>query len=156
MSAPARDISAERAEIDRAVAGKTIPSVLRDTAARYPDLPALRWRDGGSWRTLTWAGYRERVRDATLGLLALGFAPGEFGLIMARNRPEHLIADLALTHAGGRSVSLYNTLAPEQIAYIATHCGATVAFVEDRAFLRAFQEIREQVPSLRRVVLMEG
>ncbi len=47
------------------------------------------------------------------------FKPGEFGLIMARNRPEHLTADLAILHAGGIPVSLYNTLAPGQVEYIA-------------------------------------
>ena len=151
-----RDIAAERAEIDRAVAGKTIPGVFKETAERYPNLAALKWRGADGWQTLTWAQYRERVRDATMGLRALGFGRNEFGLIMARNRSEHLIADLALVHAGGRSISVYNTLAPEQIAYIANHCGATIAFAEDRAFLAKFLAIRDECPALRRVVLMEG
>lgn len=152
-----RDIPAERADIDRLVAGKTVPSVFAEIAAQHADQEALKWPDGsGGWRALTWRAYREQVREATMGLLALGFAPGAFGVIMARNRPEHLIADLAIVHAGGRAVSIYNTLAPEQIAYIANHCEAAVAFVEDRAFLAQFLAIREQLPHLRRVVLMEG
>jgi long-chain acyl-CoA synthetase len=150
-----RDIAAERAAIDGAVAGKTIPSVLHETAERYPEATALKWRTPGGWQTLTWADYRAVVRDATLGLQQLGFGRGEFGLIMARNRPEHLIADLALVHAGGAAVSLYNTLAPEQIAYITNHCEATIAFLEDRTFLEKFLAIRDQLPRLRRIVLME-
>src|SRR5262245_6821038 len=118
MAEPTRDIAAERTDLDRAVAGKTVPSTFRDTAERYPDQEALKWRTPQGWQALTWSQYRERVRDATLGLLQLGLRPGEFGLIMARNRPEHLIADLAIVHAGGSAVSLYNTLALEQIAYI--------------------------------------
>ena len=151
-----RDIAAERAEIDRAVAGRTIPSVLHDVAESYSNMPALKWRGTDGWQALTWAQYREQVRNAAMGLQAFGFGRDEFGLILARNRAEHLIADLGLVHAGGRSVSVYNTLAPEQIAYIANHCGATVAFVEDRDFLTKFFAIREQCPSLRRIVLMEG
>jgi hypothetical protein len=34
------------------------------------------------------------VRDAPLGLLRLGLLPGEFGSIVARNQPEHLLADV--------------------------------------------------------------
>jgi long-chain acyl-CoA synthetase len=151
-----RDIAAERADIDRTVAGMTIPSVLQETAQRYPGQEALKWRTADGWQALTWSQYREAVRDATLGLRGLGFRPGEFGLIMARNRPEHLIADLALTHAGGRSVSVYNTLASEQIAYIAGHCEGTVAFVEDHTFLAKFLAVRDQLPKLRAIVLMEG
>src|SRR2546421_167193 len=79
-----RDIAAERVEIDRVVAGKTVPSVLHETAECFPDAAALKWRGPNGWQTLTWAGYRALARDATLGLLRLGFGRGEFGLIMAR------------------------------------------------------------------------
>ncbi|HEY7984333.1 MAG TPA: long-chain fatty acid--CoA ligase [Ktedonobacterales bacterium] len=151
-----RDIAAERADIDRAVAGRTIPSLFRDVAAAHGDATALKWQTADGWQTLTWAQYRSIVRDATMGLRALGFAPGEFGLIMATNRPEHLIADLAITHAGGASVSLYNTLAPEQIAYIINHCSGSVLFVQDRSFLERVLAVRDQLPHLRRVVLLDG
>ncbi|MGH2514237.1 MAG: AMP-dependent synthetase/ligase [Ktedonobacterales bacterium] len=156
MSEPTRDIAAERAEIDASVAGMTIPSLFRDVATKHADEDALKWRTPDGWQTLTWAQYREQVRDATLGLLQLGFQPGDFGLIMAANRAEHLIADLAITHAAGAAVSIYNTLAPEQIAYIAGHCGGAVAFLENATYLDKFLSIRDQLPKLRHVVLMEG
>jgi len=151
----ARDIAAERADIDRAIEGKTIPSIFAERAAELADLPALRFRQGGDWQSITWAEYRERVRDVTLGLRALGFARGDFGALMARNRPEHTTADLAILHAGGTPVSLYNTLAPEQVAYVAGHCEARVAFVEDAAFLERFLKVRAELPRLEKVVLFE-
>ncbi len=151
-----RDIPAERADIDRAVAGKTIPSVFAEIATQHPYQNALKWPDAGGWRALTWHLYRERVRNMAMGLLGLGFQPGDFGIIMARNRPEHLIADLAIVHARGRAVSIYNTLAPEQIAYIANHCEAAVAFVEDAELLTKFLDILDELPHLRHVVLMDG
>ncbi|HEX9413454.1 MAG TPA: AMP-binding protein [Ktedonobacterales bacterium] len=151
-----RDIAAERADIDRAVAGKTVPSLFKDVADAYPDLEALKWRTADGWQALTWAAYRDLVRDATMGLRVLGFEPGEFGLIMASNRPEHLIADLAIIHAAGAAVSLYNTLAPEQVAYIAGHCSGSIAFLQDQSYLDKFLAVRDQLPGLRRVVLMDG
>src|SRR5439155_1583652 len=90
-----------------------------DRTAGRPDHPALKWKDAsGAWNTLTWSQYRLEVRKAAAGLAALGFRPGQFAVIMARNRPEHLIADLGVLHARGTPVSLYNTLAPEQVQYI--------------------------------------
>ena len=83
-------------------------------------------------------------------------SPGEFGLILAGNVPEHAVADLALIHARGSSVSLYSTLAPEQIIWIANHCGGTVAFVEDEAQLETMRRVKPEVPTLRLVVLMRG
>jgi long-chain acyl-CoA synthetase len=151
-----RDILAERAEINDLVAGRTICSAFKETTERFGHKESLKWKTADGWQALTWRQYRDIVRDATFGVQALGFKAGEFGLIMARNRPEHVIADLAINHAGGTSVSIYNTLAPEQIAYIAKHCEATVAFLEDEAFLGKFLSIRADLPHLRRVVLMQG
>jgi long-chain acyl-CoA synthetase len=152
-----RDVAAERSAIEAAIEGKTLCSVFADTVARLGDAEAIVDRTASSeYRGLSWNQYRARVKDVALGLAALGFRPRQFGVIMARNRTEHAIADLGILHAGLTPVSLYNTLAPEQIAYIANHCEARVAVVENAAFLAKLQAVRDQLPSLERVVLLEG
>src|ERR1700730_1468901 len=150
------DVIAERTDIDRAVSGKTICTIFADAERRWGDRPALRWKNNGDWETLTWHGYREQVAAVTLALRELGFGPDQFALIMARNVPEHMIAHLGIVHAGGAAISVYNTLAPEQIEYVANHSGATVAFVENEAFLAKILEIRSSMPSLRHIVLLNG
>src|SRR5262249_26428178 len=82
--------------------------------------------------------------------------PGDFAVIWSPNRPEANIADLAVMHAGGVPVFLYNTLAPGQAAYIAGHCEATVAIVEDRGFVARLEAVRPHLPQLRHVVLIDG
>src|SRR5216684_3283360 len=150
------DVIAERADIDATVSGKTICTIFADAEKQSGDRPALRWKQNGDWQMLTWIGYRQQVAAVTLALRELGFGAGQFGLIMARNVPEHVIADLGIVHAGGAAISVYNTLAPEQIEYVANHSQATVAFVQDAAFLAKFLEIRPSVPSLRHIVLIRG
>ena len=150
------DVLAERAAIDAAVSGKTVCTAFADAVAKWGEKPALRWKDDGDWRTLTWRDYRDEVAAVTLALRSLGFGPGQFGLIMARNAPEHVIADLGLVHAGGAAISVYNTLAPEQLEYVANHSEATVAFVEDAGFLEKFLAIRSRTPKLRHLVLVRG
>ena len=152
-----RDVAAERSEIERAIEGKTLCSAFAETVARRGDGEALVGRTpSGEPRSITWNQYRTQVRAIALGLHALGIAPRSFGVIMARNRPEHVIADLGILHAGITPVSLYNTLAPEQICYIVNHCEARVAFVEDVAFLAKFQAVRAELPTLEHVVLIDG
>ncbi len=150
------DVTAERADIDVAVSGKTVCTIFADAVQRWPDRPALYSKTNGDWHQLTWTEYRDRVAALTLALNELGFGPDQFGLIMARNVPEHLIADLAIVHAGGAAISVYNTLAPEQVEYIANHSEATVAFVEDEAFLAKFLAIKASTPHLRHLVLVHG
>ncbi|HEX2647646.1 MAG TPA: AMP-dependent synthetase/ligase [Candidatus Dormibacteraeota bacterium] len=150
------DVIAERSAIDAAVSGKTICTMFADAVAKWADQPALHWKVNGEVRTLTWREYRDEVAAMTMGLRSLGFGPGQFGLIMARNAPEHVIADLGIVHAGGAAISVYNTLAPEQIEYVANHSEATVAFVEDEGFLAKFLAIRASTPNLRNIVLVHG
>ena len=150
-----RDIAAERRDIERAIEGETLCSKFAATVARLGDKEALVDKaPGGERRAISWNQYRERVRDAALGFHALGIAPKSFGVVLARNRPEYMIADLGLVHAGCTPVGLYNTLAPEQISYIANHCEARVAVVENPAALAKFR--RSELPRLEHVVLLDG
>ena len=150
-----RDIAAERADIERAIEGETLCSRFAATVARLGDQEALVDKEpDGTRRSLSWNQYRERVREAALGFHALGIARKDFGVVLSRNRAEYLIADLGLMHLGAAAVGLYNTLAPEQISYIADHCDAVVAVVENPAFLARFQ--RGELPKLKHVVLLEG
>src|SRR3989449_6052610 len=150
------DVLAERAAIDAAVSGKTVCTAFADAVAKWGEKPAVRWKDNGDWRTLTWRDYRDEVAAVTLALRSMGFGPGQFGLIMARNIPAHVIADLGIVHAGGTAISVYNTLAPEQVEYVANHSEAMVAFVEDEAFLEKFLAIRASTPHLQQLVLIRG
>jgi long-chain acyl-CoA synthetase len=150
------DVIAERAAIDAAVSGKTVCSLFADAVSKWGDREALHWKDDGSWRSLTWKGYRDDVAALTLALRSLGFGPGQFGLILARNSPEHVIADLGLVHAGGAAISVYSTLAPDQLKYVANHSEATVAFVEDGAFLEKFLAVKGSTPHLQHLVLVHG
>jgi long-subunit acyl-CoA synthetase (AMP-forming) len=149
------DVAAERAAIDAQVKGQTLCTVLERNARVHGDLPALAWKRDGAWQQLSWREYRERVARAAMGLDALGVGRGDFVAIMSRNRPEHLIADLAAVHLGATPVSLYNTLAPEQIAYIAEHCQAKVAVVEGRELMERWEKVKAELPALRHVVLLE-
>ena len=151
-----RDVKAERVAMDDAARGRTVLTNFEETCAEVPNQEALKWRDAsGAWQSLTWSQYRQEVRKVAAGVKALGFKPGEFAVIMARNRPEHLLADLGILHARGTAVSLYNTLAAEQVQYIAAHCDAVLAVVEDVGFFKKFEAVRAQLPKLRTIVVID-
>jgi len=149
------DIAAERAAIEAEIADTTLLTVHAKTLADVPDLDAHRWLDDGQWRSLTYRQVYEQVRDLSLGLGVIGFAPGEFAVIWSRNRSEATIADYAVMHARGVPVFIYNTVAAEQAAYIAGHCEATVAIIE-REFLDKVLSIWDELPKLRQIILIDG
>ncbi|MDP8955944.1 MAG: long-chain fatty acid--CoA ligase [Actinomycetota bacterium] len=153
--ATTHEVLTARAAIDAEVDGKTLGDMFARNAETYGERPAISWQEGGEWKTLTWREYRERVADVTLGLKSLGVGRGDFVAIMTRNRPEHVIADMGAVHAGATPVSFYNTLAPEQISYIANHCEAKVAIVEGREFMERWEKVKADLPNLQYVVMLQ-
>ncbi len=146
----------ERAEIDAVVEGKTIVDYFNRNADRHGDKPAIHWKGDSGFDQLTWGEYRDVVHKAAAGLASLGVTKDEFVAIMAGNRPEHVIADLGAIHAGATPVTVYSTLAAEEIQYIAENCGATVAILENLDYMKRWEQIRSELPNLRYVVLMSG
>jgi long-chain acyl-CoA synthetase len=149
------DVAAKRAEIEAEVGGSTLLTAYAETVTGAPDVAAHRWLDDGQWRSLTYREVHERVRDLSLGLRLIGFKPGEFAVIWSRNRSEATIADYAVMHVRGVPVFIYNTVSPEQAAYIAGHCEASIAIVEHE-FLDKLLSVWDKLPKLRQVILIDG
>jgi long-chain acyl-CoA synthetase len=144
------------AEVAEAVAGHTVATRFRDTVRRRPDQVALRWKqpDDG-WGEWTWAEYGDRACRMAAALTDLGVVRGERVVLMMRNRPEFHVADMAALLVGATPVSIYNSSAPEQVEYLARHCGAVVAIVEDVDFLERVLKVRDELPSLDNVVVID-
>jgi long-chain acyl-CoA synthetase len=149
-------VEIERREIEREIEGRTLCDLLAEHAAGHGDAPAMSWKREGAWQTLSWREVRERVAEAAMGLAGLGVGRGDFVAIMATNRPEHVLADQGAVHAGATPTTFYFTLAPEQIRYVAGHCEAKVAVLEDRDMLKRWQELRDGLPALRHLVVLDG
>jgi long-chain acyl-CoA synthetase len=150
-------VARARQEIEQEVEGRTLCDLLADNATGTDgETPAMSWKQDGQWRTRSWREHRERVAEAAVGLARLGVGRGDFVAIMATNRPEHVVADQAAVHAGATPSTFYFTLPAEQIRYCAGHCEAKVAVLEDRDMLKRWQEIREELPALRHLVVLEG
>ncbi len=137
------------------VRGQTVPTRFVETVRSKPDGVALRWKDGDAWRELTWADYAKRSTRLAASLRALGVTRGDRVVLMMRNRPEFHIADVAVLLLGATPISIYNSSAPEQVQYLAAHCEASVAIIEDGGYLGRFLAVRDDLPNLRDLVMIE-
>ena len=134
-----------------AVHAPTVAEAFRRTADRCPDRVAVRTKDDEV--SITWGDLRARVDALAGGLAKQGVQRGDTVALMFSNRPEWHIADLAVMTLGATPFSLYQTLAPEQIAYVVGDAGAKVAIVEE-AFLAQVQAAG--VDALETIVVLEG
>ena len=96
------------------------------------------------------------MRELAAGFAALGLAPGERVALMLPNRTEHVLADLGAVHAGGLGVTIYATLAPEQIAFVAGDCDARIAVVDGAAELARWQPVLAQLPGLKTIIVRDA
>jgi long-subunit acyl-CoA synthetase (AMP-forming) len=134
----------------------TVCQFFERAALRHPARPALAAKRGGAWKTWTWAEHHDHVFRAARALVHLGVGPGHGAVIMGFNRPEWFWADLGAIHAGGVPAGIYSTMTPEQVQYIAHHCEAAVAVVENERYLETFERLRPQLPHIKAIVVMEG
>ena len=104
---------------------------------------------------MTWLELQSRALDLAAALVSHGVAPGDTVAMMASNRIEHVVADLGILHAGGTPMSIYNTLAPEQVGYVAGHAHPTVAILEGADQLARWQHALETSESLRLVIVID-
>src|SRR6266480_3592748 len=135
--------------------GQTVPSRFLQTVRSRPDAVALRARDGDGWQESTFAEYAEDACRVAAGLQELGVGRGDRVVMMMRNRPEFFVADMAALLVGATPISIYNSSAPEQVQYLAGHCDANVAILEDVGYLERFLKVRSELPALEHIVLME-
>ncbi|MCZ7535554.1 MAG: AMP-binding protein [Acidimicrobiia bacterium] len=145
----------ESEDLDRRAAGRTVPMVFLETVAARPDAVALRWKEGDGWGTLTRREYADRVARVAGALREIGVTRGDRIVLMLKNRPEFHIADSAALFLGATPVSIYNSSAPGQIQYLAGHCRAKVAVVEDAGFLERLLAVRSQIPTLEAVAVVD-
>src|SRR3954447_24792348 len=106
----------------------TLPAAFQQTASRYPHNVALSTADGSV--RITWRQYADRVQKLATGLAALGVTRGDTVGLMLTNRPEFHLVDTATLHAGATPFSIYNTLAPEQIAHLFSNAGNRIVVCE--------------------------
>jgi len=99
------------------------------SARRFPDRPALIWRD----RTWTWAQFSHRVQAAAGALAARGVQHGDRVLLHARNSNAVLETMFASWMLGAVWVPTNFRLTPPEVAYLASSSGATV-HIFDSAF----------------------
>jgi len=136
----------------------TIPAMFWHAVTARGEKTALRQKKLGIWRATSWREFGEIAREVGLGLVRLGFAPGETASILSNTSCEWVYADMAVLCAGGVCSGIYPTDAASQVEYLLADSGSVYVFVEDEEQLDKVLAVRGRLPELRKIVVfdMEG
>nr|XP_045624269.1 long-chain-fatty-acid--CoA ligase ACSBG2-like isoform X1 [Procambarus clarkii] len=134
----------------------SVPTLLKNTAEKYPDTCALSVKRGGEWKNTTYKEYYDQVRIMAKAFIKLGLESYHAVCILGFNSPEWFISDLAAVFAGGFAAGIYTTNTPEACEHCAHNCEAQIWVVEDQKQLDKVLKIRGRLPSLKAIIQYSG
>ncbi len=135
---------------------RSVPALFLDRVGKTPDAEAFRAPSASGWKSLTWRETEERVRAVACGLAALGLRAEERCAILSSTRLEWLLADFGILCAGGATTTIYPSSTAEECAFILADSGSVVCFAENDEQVGKISARRQELPSLRQVVVIDG
>jgi long-chain acyl-CoA synthetase len=133
----------------------TLPKLFRHVVRERGGKVAMREKELGVWRAISWRQYGEKARHVGLGMVALGLRPRDVVSIMADNRPEWLYADLGTLSVGAVTNGIYTTDSARQVEYIIRDSGTRFFFAEDEEQLDKILEVRHRCPDLVKIFVLD-
>lgn len=134
----------------------TIPEMFNNVTSRFAaeQRPMLMVKTEGRYTGISFTEYRQLVMRFAGGLAALGMKKGDRVGIIAENRPEWVIADMATVCLGAVDVPVYPTLTPKQLQYIFQDAGVHTVIVSNRFQLNKVLKVQKEIPNLKYIIIM--
>ncbi len=131
----------------------TIPKLFFEQAKKYgKDRVAMREKEFGIWRPVTWQDYFENVKYISLGLISLGIKEGDKVSMIGDNRPEGLWAEMAALCARGVGVWLFQDCLVDEVKYIIDHSDTRFLFGEGQEEVDKSISIFHECPKLEKII----
>jgi long-chain acyl-CoA synthetase len=130
-----------------------LPKLLLQTARHYGDRKvAMREKEFGIWRPISWRRYLAEVRLLAAGFTALGLERGDKVALIGHNRPEGLWAEMAALAVGAVVVWLYQDALIDEVRYMVDHSDARFLVGEGQQEVDKGLAIRPRCPKLERII----
>ena len=134
---------------------RSLPQMFFDKGRELRDKPLFWAKSAGRWQAVTWQQVGEQVDVLCRNLRALGMDPGERVLLVAENRPEWAIADLAVMAGGGVAVPAYTTNTEDDNFYLLQDSGAKLAIVSTPALAKRLLPAARRYGELSAIIALD-
>ncbi|MBS3818815.1 long-chain fatty acid--CoA ligase [bacterium] len=135
---------------------QTLSQLFLNTVDSYPKEDLMLHKVEGDYVPVSTERFAHQVKHLTLGLKNLGLNPGDKIIILSENRPEWVMADLAVLCLGGMTVPVYTSLVPEQIRFIIDHSDAKAVFCSGSTLWSKVEGIRNQLKKVKHYITFES
>ena len=138
---------------------QSIPNLVEmyfDRVEHYGDTPFLWAKADGEWHATSWRESANIVRNLSRALADLGVEPGDRVGLVAENRPEWLMSDVAIMAAGGVTVPAYTTNTVDDHLHVLSDSGAKGIIVSTNALANRVCAAASQCPDINFVISIEA
>src|ERR1700756_5602957 len=132
---------------------RNLAELHRRQAERLGPRTAVRFRQHGLYRDLSWHDYRADALACAAALIDAGLAPGDRVGLLAENRVEWLLGDMGILAAAAVNVPPHAPLTARQIHFQLADAGVSWLFVSTAEQLAKVRQIRGELPELQGVVV---
>ena len=141
--------------LESAIPEPTLGAVFAARAKRFGDRVWLKVKREGRYTDLSWSHVAGRVRNFALGMADLGLQNTDRVSLLSENRPEWVMADLAIQSLGGCNVPIYATNTPAQSEYIIRDSESVIAIASTATQAAKLLEVRPNCPTLKHIIVMD-
>ncbi len=141
--------------LERITSASTLGRMVLAAQQRGEDV-ALRYPTPAGEQTITYGQLGERSRELARGLIALGIDGGDVVSILCSTRAQWTLCELGAVCAGAVVAPIYHTNSPEECRHVLADSEARLVFCEDAAQVAKIAQVREQLPKLEHVIVIDG
>ena len=150
MSAEDKQVFYEEIEITDDL---TLPKLFVRQCRKFGSAKvAMREKEFGIWRPITWEQYLDNVKQITLGLISIGLVPGDKVIMIGDNRPQALWTEMAAMCGGGVGVWLFQDCLMDEVKYIVDHSDSKFYVAEGQEEVDKALSIRDECPKLEKII----
>jgi len=134
---------------------ESIYDYFKSSSDKFSNKTALMYKENDKYKNISYAQLRKSVDALAQNLQILGINKGDKIAIYSYNRPEWVIADLAILKLGAIVVPIYHVLSPFYVKYILNDAQAKLLFIENSALFDNFKSIHTELTSLKNIIVFD-
>jgi long-chain acyl-CoA synthetase len=125
--------------------------IIDQLLEKYPREDALAVKRNGRWEKFSTQEYKNNVDYFSLGLLSMGFKPGDKIVTMSNNRPEWNFMDMGMAQVGVIHVPIYANNSERELKHIFAHSEARMLIVSSKELYDRVIKIANNTENIEKV-----
>ena len=124
------------------------------TEKQNPKDVFLQWLNPNNKKTFTWEEVKINIFKLSK-IIKKNITEGDRCLLVSENRPEWLIADLAIMLSGGITVPAYTTYTEDDYKYLIEDCEPTVVIVSNNEMLKKLNTTINEKSFIKKIITFD-